>query len=103
MVAAEPHVMVMGLHQHGLQDSEALAVFPLGAGAISLKADKGINTVAAGEIVGGQFRVLEKIPSKQVEGSLTFRIDEAQSQCVLLITSEGRLEHAHQLMNATVK
>jgi hypothetical protein len=103
LMASEPHVMAMSLDQHPLRESEAVALFPIGTGAVTLMTQGGMDTVEAGEVVDGQFRVLEKIPTKQVEGGLTFRIDEVQSQCILLVASAGRLGQAHQLMNAAVQ
>jgi len=103
LMGSEQHVMVMSLDQHALGESEAVALFPLGAGAVFLKTEAGIDTVEAGEIVNGQFRVLEKIPVNYSGGTLKFRIDEVQSQCVLLISSAGRQDRAHQLMNAALK
>jgi len=103
LLASEPHVMAMSLDQHPLRESGAMALFPIGTGEVTLMTQGGLDTVEAGEVIDGQFRVLEKIPTKQIEGRLTFRIDEVQSQCILLIASAGRLEQAHQLMNAAVK
>jgi hypothetical protein len=103
LMAAEPHVMAMSLDQHPLRESEAVALFPIGVGSISLKTLAGMDTVEAGEVVNGQFHVLEKIPSQQLGGRITFRIDITQSQCILLLSSAGKLEEAHQMMNAALK
>jgi hypothetical protein len=100
LLASEPHVMAMSLDRRPLRESAAVALFPIGVGNVSVKTLAGIDTVEAGEVVDGHFHVLEKIPSRQADGRLTFRIDETQSQCILLLSPASKLDEAHRMMNA---
>jgi hypothetical protein len=103
LMVSEPHVMVMSLDQRPLRQSEAVALFPIGAGKVSLMTQSGLDTVEAGEVVNGQFHVMERIPSQQGGGRLAFRIDDAQSQCIVLLSSGAKLERARETMNAALK
>jgi hypothetical protein len=78
-------------------------MFPIGTGSVSLQTQRGVDTVEAGEVTNGQFHVLESIPAQKVDGRLSFRIDDVQSQCLLLIFSAPGAQQAHQLMNAAMK
>jgi hypothetical protein len=103
LMSSEPHVMAMSLDQRPLRESAAVAMFPIRAGSISLQTSEGVDTVEAGEVANGQFHVLERIPAQKVDGRLSFRIDDVQSQCLLLISSAAGPRQAHQMMNAAVK
>jgi len=103
LMSSEPHVMAMSLDQRPLRESEAVAMFPIGAGSVSLETPPGVDTVEAGEVTDGQFHVLERIPAQKIDGRVSFRIDDVQSQCLLLISSPAGARQAHQLMNAAMK
>jgi hypothetical protein len=103
LVASEPHVMAMSLDRRALRESEAVALFPIGVGSVSVKTVAGMDTVEAGEVVDGHFHVLERVPSRQADGRLTFRIDEPQSQCILLISPASKLDEAHRMIDAALQ
>jgi hypothetical protein len=103
LVASEPHVMGMSLDRRPLRESEAVALFPIGVGSVSVRTLAGMDTVEAGEVVDGHFHVLERVPSRQADGRVTFRVDEAQSQCILLLSPASKLDEAHRMMDAALQ
>ncbi len=103
MVDARPHVMTMSLDDVALTKSHAIAMFPIGAGQISIAAPSDVDLVEVGEPGADQFHPLEEIATSRQEGRLTFQIDDVQSRGVLLITSKTNRDYARQLMNAALQ
>jgi hypothetical protein len=103
LLDAQPHVMAMALDDVPLTKSHAVALFPIGAGRISIAAPSDVDLVEVGELVADQLHPLEEIATSRQEGRLTFQIDDVQSRGVLLITSKTNRDHARQLMNAALQ
>jgi hypothetical protein len=103
LLESEPHVMAMSLDGKPLRSAEALALFPIGAGNISVAAAPGCDVVEVGEIVEGRFRPLETIDGRYEKGRISFQIDETQSRHVLLIRSRTNRELARKLMDQVVQ
>jgi hypothetical protein len=95
--------MAMALDDVPLTKSHAVALFPIGAGRISIAAPSDVDLVEVGELVADQLHPLEEIATSRQEGRLTFQIDDVQSRGVLLITSKTNRDHARQLMNAALQ
>jgi len=103
LLESEPHVMTMSLDGKALRGSEALALFPIGAGKISVAAAQGCDVVDIGEIVDGHFRPVETIEGRYENGQISFQIDETQSHYVVLIHSRTNRELARKLMDQAVQ
>ena len=82
--------MAMSLDQHPLRESAAVAMFPIGAGSVSLQTESGMDTVEAGEVMNGEFHVLERSPARKVDGRLVFELTTSSPSAFCLF-SRGRM------------
>jgi hypothetical protein len=103
LMVSEPHVMAMSLDEAALDRSQAIALFTIGAGKVTLAVPPAIDVVELGKIEGGKFRAVEEIRPDYENGKLTVHIDEVQASGVLLITSASNREHAHVLMDRALR
>lgn len=102
LLDAQPHVMAMTLDDAELDHSQAIAIFAVGAGKISLRVPSD-RAVEMGEVGTAGFRPVEQIPATFADGMLTFQIDDVQARGVLLISSEVNRRRARILMSKALQ
>ena len=103
LLQAQPHVMVMALDDAPLQKSNAVALFSLGDGKVSIAVPAVVDGAEVGDIESGEFRPREEIPAHRAEGRLEFQVDEVQARGVVLLFSKAEREQARHLLNGALQ